>query len=127
VEWIERKFGEGALRRFLREIGKDAELERAARTAFGEELSALEEEWRADIAPRGPFGWVPSEGVVMTAVWGILALLLVVAWARKRRRLHRFPDDDGPAPPETGAPDPGASPQGSSSRNLASTPEEGRG
>jgi hypothetical protein len=70
-------------RRFLREIGKGATPDAAAVSAFGRPLKALFAEWKEDLASR--YKLVPL-GLLAFALWILCALLLVVAWIRRRRQ-----------------------------------------
>lgn len=69
-------------RRFLTIVGQTGDLNAAAKTAFGRPLHELFEEWKEDLtnrymlAPIGLFG---------LAIWILCALLLVIAWIRKKR------------------------------------------
>jgi hypothetical protein len=70
-------------RRFLRAIGHGETLDRAATRAFGAPIGALFEEWRADLT--GRYLLVPM-GLLGLAAWVLCAVLLVLAWARRRRQ-----------------------------------------
>ncbi len=122
VDWLDRRSGGEVLRRFIADLGRDADLEVAARAAFGASLETLESEWREDVAG-GFLGRLPSEGALLSAACGLFALLLVATWVRKRRKLRRLPDDEGPP----AVSEPSGLAEGSSSRNLASTPDRDRG
>jgi hypothetical protein len=69
-------------RRFLREIGHGADLDRAAIRAFGKPLHALFEEWRGDLGSR--YLLMPL-GLLGAALWVLCAMLLALAWWRRRR------------------------------------------
>jgi hypothetical protein len=69
-------------RRFLREVGQDGNLDRAAIHAYGKSLHALFEEWRADLGSR--YMLMPL-GLLGAALWVLCGLLLGVAWWRRRR------------------------------------------
>lgn len=69
-------------RRFLAEIGHGADLDTAAKHQFGKPIKELFEEWREDV--RGRFLSAPM-GLLGLAMWLLCALLLVIAWIRKKR------------------------------------------
>lgn len=73
-------------RRFLREVGHGADLDRAAVHAFGKPLQALFDEWRADLGNR--YLLVPL-GMIGVALWVLCAVLLALAWWRRRRHNRR--------------------------------------
>jgi hypothetical protein len=70
-------------RRFLRELGHGASIDRAAVAAYGKPIHALFDEWRGDLS--GRYMLAPI-GLLGLAMWVLLALLLAVAWARRRRQ-----------------------------------------
>jgi hypothetical protein len=73
-------------RRFLTAVGGGADLDTAAMRAFGKPIGELFEEWRSDLtkrylmAPIGLFG---------LALWVLCAILLALAWFRKKRSNRR--------------------------------------
>jgi hypothetical protein len=69
-------------RRFLREIAGGASPDAAAVHAFGRPLHTLFIEWKEDL--QGRFKFMPL-GLFGFALWIFCALLLVLAWARRRR------------------------------------------
>jgi hypothetical protein len=73
-------------RRFLREIGHGADLDRAAVHAFGKPLHALFDEWRADLGSR--YLLMPL-GLLGAALWLLCAMLLALAWWQRRRHNRR--------------------------------------
>lgn len=73
-------------RRFLREIGQGIDLDTAAVRAFGTPLRELFEEWRSDLGNRYLFAPV---GLLGLLVWVLCALLLGLAWWRRRRQNRR--------------------------------------
>ncbi|TMQ07858.1 MAG: hypothetical protein E6J90_42190 [Deltaproteobacteria bacterium] len=73
-------------RRFLREIGHGADLDRAATLAFGKPLHALFDEWRGDLG--GRYLLMPL-GLLGAFAWILCALLLGLAWWRRRRQNRR--------------------------------------
>jgi hypothetical protein len=70
-------------RHFLRNLAKGEELDVAATHAFGRPMSALFEEWEADLKNR--YLWVPVE-LFGLLLWLVAAVLLVLAWRRRRRQ-----------------------------------------
>ena len=82
-------------RRFLTEIGHTGDLDAAAKAAFGRPLRELFEEWRSDLTSR--YMLVPI-GLLGLAVWILSALLLTLAWYRRRKqnrvRLAQWDADD---------------------------------
>ena len=80
-----------AFRRFLAELARGAGLDAAARTAYARSLGELEREWLERLRER--YLWLPA-GTFGMLVWGFTALLLVLAWLRrrhqKRLRLRRM-------------------------------------
>jgi hypothetical protein len=114
-------------RRFLREIGHGADLDRAAIRAFGKPLHALFDEWRGDLGSR--YLLMPL-GLFGAALWLLCAMLLALAWWRRRRhnrqrlaqwdleeRLHRSDPQQVHVPPYV--PWPGEDP-------LTSEPDDDR-
>jgi hypothetical protein len=73
----------GAFRQFLASIGKGQSIHRAAEESFGRRLDDLETEWLADLKARTL--WYPV-GLVGALLWVVGALLLVLAWRRRRRQ-----------------------------------------
>jgi len=82
-------------RRFLREVGQGGELDRAAIHAFGKPVRALFDEWRGDLGSR--YMLMPL-GLIGAALWVLCAMLLAVAWWRRRghnrRRLAQWDLED---------------------------------
>jgi hypothetical protein len=72
-------------RRFLSEIGHGTEINAAAKHQFGKPLHELFEEWREEVQDRYLSAPV---GLLGLAVWVLCAILLVLAWLR-RRQLNR--------------------------------------
>jgi hypothetical protein len=69
-------------RRFLRGIGHSGDLDRAAIHAFGKPLRALFDEWSADLGNR--YLLMPL-GLLGATLWFLCAVLLALAWWRRRR------------------------------------------
>ncbi|MDQ3370510.1 MAG: hypothetical protein M3680_34255 [Myxococcota bacterium] len=75
-------------RRFLGELGRGSDPDAAARRAFGRSLAELFEEWKVDLGNR--FMMMPV-GLLGLGLWVLCAILLVFAWARRRRQnRHRL-------------------------------------
>ncbi|MBA3455539.1 MAG: hypothetical protein H0T42_20770 [Deltaproteobacteria bacterium] len=70
-------------RRFLTEIRRTSDLDLAAKAAFGKPLRELFEEWRSDLTSR--YMLVPI-GLLGLAIWILCAILLVLAYLRRRRQ-----------------------------------------
>jgi len=70
-------------RHFLSELGRGADIDSAARTAFGRSIKQLFEEWQLDLSSRYMF--VPI-GLLGGLLWILCALLLVLAFWRRRRQ-----------------------------------------
>lgn len=69
-------------RYFLRAMAEGKSVDAAAREAYGVGIEELYEEWRADLVRR--YLLVPA-GVFASALWVLAAVLLVLAWRRRRR------------------------------------------
>jgi hypothetical protein len=75
-------------RKFLTMVGQGSSLDDAAIRAYGRPLHSLFEEWRETISKRYLLAPI---GLLGLALWVLCALLLMVAWLRKRRyRDRRF-------------------------------------
>lgn len=73
-------------RRFLTEVGRTGDLDRAAKTAFGLPMHELFAEWRSDLTNRYMLAPI---GLMGLAVWILCALLLMVAFLRRRHQNRR--------------------------------------
>lgn len=73
-------------RRFLVEMAHGKDIDAAAMKAFGKPMRQLWDEWRDDMGKR--YLWAPV-GVLGLGVWVLCALLLTIAWWRKRRHNKR--------------------------------------
>lgn len=69
-------------RRFLTAVGSGTDLDAAAVRAFGKPLAELFDEWRSDLSKRYLLAPV---GLIGLAVWILCAILLALAWFRRRR------------------------------------------
>ena len=70
-------------RHFLAAIAGGGTVDAAARQAFGRPIAELFEEWRADLGKR--YLLMPV-GLFGLALWILVALLLVLAWRRRRKQ-----------------------------------------
>jgi hypothetical protein len=70
-------------KRFLTEVGRTGNLDAAAKSAFGKRIDELFEEWRSDLTTR--YMLVPI-GLLGLAVWILCAILLTLAFWRRRRQ-----------------------------------------
>jgi len=73
-------------RRFLRDVGHGSDLDSAAMHAFGKSVHQLFDEWRSDLGNR--YMLMPV-GLLGLLVWILCAILLGLAWWRRRRQNHR--------------------------------------
>jgi hypothetical protein len=69
-------------RRFLTAVGTGTPLETAAMRAYGKPLSELFDEWRTDLSKRYLLAPI---GLFGLALWVLCAILLALAWMRKKR------------------------------------------
>jgi hypothetical protein len=75
-------------RKFLSLVGHGSSLDDAAIKAYGRPMNELFEEWRSDLSKRYFLGPI---GLLGLAIWILCALLLTIAYIRKRRhRKRRF-------------------------------------
>ncbi len=73
-------------RRFLTAVGHGTDLDRAAMAAFGKTVHDLFEEWRSDLSKRYLLAPI---GLFGLALWVLCAILLALAWLRKKRLNRR--------------------------------------
>jgi len=73
-------------KRFLAEVGRTGDLEAAAKTAYGARLTDLFDEWKSSLTTR--YMLVPI-GLLGLALWIACALLLALAFWRRRRQNRR--------------------------------------
>jgi hypothetical protein len=87
-------------RRFLAAIARGDDVDTAAREAFGRPIGALFDEWRTDLGRR--YLLMPA-GLLGLALWILIALLLVLAWRRRRKqnraRLARWAEEEAVVAP----------------------------
>jgi hypothetical protein len=70
-------------RRFLAEIARTSDLDRAAVTAYGRTVPQLFAEWQEDLQNRLMFAPV---GLFALGLWLIASILLVLGWMRRKRQ-----------------------------------------
>jgi hypothetical protein len=70
-------------RRFLTALGQTGDIDAAAKRAFGKTIHELYDEWHDDLSRRYMLAPI---GVLGLAVWCLCAVLLVLAWRRRRRQ-----------------------------------------
>lgn len=70
-------------RRFLAEIARTRDIDRAAIAAFGRPVASLFAEWEEDLRNRLMFAPV---GLFALGLWVLSAILLVLGWARRKRQ-----------------------------------------
>jgi hypothetical protein len=73
-------------RRFLREVGRGSDIDAAAQHAFGKPLHGLFEEWRSELGERYMLAPIGLLGLLL---WCLCAVLLGLAWWRRRRQNRR--------------------------------------
>jgi Peptidase MA superfamily len=82
-------------RHFLADLASGQSMDGAAIRAFGHPIADLFDEWRSDIGNRLMFAPV---GLFALSLWLAAAILLVLAWARRRRQaratLARWAEED---------------------------------
>lgn len=70
-------------RGFLRALSQGKTVDAAAREAYGASIDELYQEWRTDLVRR--YLLMPA-GVFATLLWVLAAVLLVLAWRRRKRQ-----------------------------------------
>lgn len=82
VSWMANRYGPDRFGALIDHVQSGSEFETAYAVAFQATLSVDEEAWRKTLANR--YSWTPivTGG---TAFWGLISLLTVVAWFRRRR------------------------------------------
>jgi hypothetical protein len=73
-------------RRFLTMVGTGSDLDTAAKKAFGKPMGELFDEWRTDLSKRYLLAPI---GLFGLALWVLCAVLLALAWFRKKRQNRR--------------------------------------
>jgi hypothetical protein len=73
-------------RRFLTAVGQGTDIDAAARRSFGKPIRELFDEWREDMSKRYMLAPI---GVLGLALWVLCAVLLMLAYLRKRRHNRR--------------------------------------
>jgi hypothetical protein len=87
-------------RRFLANLAHGQTVDQAARDAYGKPMHDLFDEWKDEVGKR--YLWAPV-GVLGLGIWVLCALLLAIAYWRRRRnnkrRLAQWERDEVVAPP----------------------------
>jgi hypothetical protein len=86
VGFLVRGGGWRGIRVTLRRLARGVPIDEALDAAYGRDLSALEKEWRRELARR------PTWIAIVTgssAIWGAAAMLFVVAYVRAKKRKTR--------------------------------------
>jgi len=73
-------------RQFLTLVGQGQSVDAASTRAFGKPMRDLFDEWRGDLSKRYLFAPI---GLFGLAIWIFCALLLMIAWLRRRRHNRR--------------------------------------
>lgn len=82
ISFLINKFGRPSFHRFIREYSEGAPLNQVLVNIYDMGLDQLEERWRRYLKVR--FSWIPII-TSASALWFILALLFILAYAKKRR------------------------------------------
>jgi hypothetical protein len=82
ISFLINEFGLVNFHRFLEEYRRDLPLDEVLIDVYGKDLEALEERWHSYLKMR--FSWIPII-TSATALWFLLALLFILAYAKKRR------------------------------------------
>jgi hypothetical protein len=95
VEWLSKRSGEPRLPELISRIARDQPFETAVSQTFHAGIGQLEHEWREELAERfGAFPLLLGTG----AIWVLIAVLVVLAWIRRRRgarvTLQRWADEE---------------------------------
>ncbi len=89
MTWLIERDGDEGLRRFLRRLESNVDLDAAFSTTYGISLEEAEEKWRQTIEPRGFFARIPS-AAALTVFGGVAAgLLVALRFVQVRRRLAK--------------------------------------
>jgi Peptidase MA superfamily len=78
---LQRMGGDRGLAPIVAALAAEGDMDRALRRAHGLTLDQFEEGWRRDLKKR--YGWVLL-GTSFVILWSVVALLVVVVWARRR-------------------------------------------
>ena len=82
ISFLIHKYGRPSFHRFIREYSRGTPLNQVLVDIYGMSLDQLEERWRRYLKMR--FSWIPVI-TSATALWFLLALLFLLAYAKKRR------------------------------------------
>lgn len=96
VRYIVDTYGEVALSKILSHYAESTTFATAVRKSLGISLPELEARWQQAITPASPWLWRIAKNV---SLFSILALLVIVAYWRQRRRsrkiLQKWEDEEG--------------------------------
>ena len=82
ISFLINEYGRPSFHRFIKEYSLGTPLNRVLADIYGMSLDRLEERWRRYLKMR--FSWIPII-TSATALWFLLALLFLLAYAKKRR------------------------------------------
>jgi len=82
ISFLINKYGRPPFHRFIREYSLGSPLNRVLVEIYGMDLDQLEEQWQGYLRMR--FSWIPII-TSATALWFFLALLFILAYAKKRK------------------------------------------
>jgi hypothetical protein len=82
ISFLINKYGRPPFHRFIREYSRGNPLNQVLLDTYGMGLDRLEERWRRYLKMR--FSWIPII-TSATALWFLIALLYILAYAKKRR------------------------------------------
>jgi hypothetical protein len=95
ISFLLNKYGRQLFHRFIQEYSRGSPLNQVLVEIYGMDLDRLEEQWQRYLRMR--FSWIPII-TSATSLWFLLALLFILAYAKKRktkRRLYEQWDKEG--------------------------------
>jgi hypothetical protein len=87
ISFLINKYGRLPFHRFIREYSLGSPLNQVLVEIYGMDLDQLEEQWQGYLRMR--FSWIPII-TSATALWFFLALLFILAYAKKRKVKRQF-------------------------------------
>jgi hypothetical protein len=87
ISFLMNKYGTPLFHRFIGEYSRGTPLNQVLVEIYGMDLDQLEERWQGYLRMR--FSWIPLI-TSATALWFLLALLFLLAYAKKRKMKTRF-------------------------------------
>jgi hypothetical protein len=87
ISFLLNKYGRPLFHRFIREYCRGKLLNQVLVETYGMDLDQLEKRWQGYLRMR--FSWIPLI-TSATALWFLLALLFILAYAKKRKLKRRF-------------------------------------